>query len=288
MLKRNRTTYLHLSQKRDIKFPFPLSSAGEFTTPSNVNYSMNYNTLEFCLRLRSDDLEARDELDGETYHYRFPHLFIKRPGVPHRYRVKSSRYAIFFIYPPDLLPEFEKIGMSSSPPGIEFDLTPELENLIDRFIALIPRSHTRGAAEKFDLIAFQAIENIYMRKFVATDQEGDTAENKIREIASYLQLHFADRVDINDILETFDMSRRRFFREWAKRYELSPLQYINDLKIKEAKRLLSLQNIQVKEISERLGFDNYSYFIQMFRRYTDGVPPGEYRKQINSGPTQCS
>lgn len=272
-------TYIDLSQKRDIQFPFLLDKVGVINTEEQVTYNLNYNTLEFCLRLQSDEDVAIDELDGDIFTNRFPHLFIKRPGANHRYTMRSSRYACFFIYPAELMTEFEKIGMGMNPPGIEFEITSEMENLLTIFHELIPRSHTRGAAEKFDLLAFQMLENIYMQKFTPQTDK-DTVDCKIREIASYFQLHYNSKIDLDEICRKFGISRRCFFRNWAKHYDHSPSQYITDLKIREAIQLLSIPNLHVREIAEQLGFDNHSYFIQVFRRHNNGMTPGEYRKSM--------
>ncbi len=105
-------------------------------------------------------------------------------------------------------------------------------------------------------------------------------ENIIREIASYFQLKFRNSVDIDELCRKNGISRRSFFRAWSAQYEQSPHQYILELKIKEAERLLLNRHMQIKEIASELGFDNHSYFIQAFKRSHDGIPPGEYRLRV--------
>jgi AraC-like DNA-binding protein len=49
----------------------------------------------------------------------------------------------------------------------------------------------------------------------------------------------------------------------------------------EAQRLLHYTNYSVKEIADKLGFDNYSYFVTFFKKQT-GTTPEQFRKnQIN-------
>ncbi len=270
--------YVDLSHKRDIKFPFMLETAGVIQTSNSEHYSMDYHSLEFCLRLSSRENEAVDELDGKIYRNRFPHLFIKRSGVRHRYAIKSSRYAIFLIYPATLEPAFAAVGIPVDEPGVEFKLTPELEKLLEVFLELIPRSQNRGVAEKFDMIGFQIIENIFMQKLLPEESE-NIIDHTIREIASYLQVHFTDDIDMDNICHKFGLSRRSFFRNWSRLYERTPLQYILDLKIREAERLLLTRDIRIKEIAAVLGFENHSYFIQAFRRTHNGTTPGEFRRK---------
>ncbi len=283
MPNESKTTYVDLSHKRDIEFPFMLNTAGIIQTSDLEHYDMNYHTLEFCLRLSSEEEEAVDELGGKIYRNQFPHLFIKRAGVRHRYTINSSRHAIFLIYPPELESAFSAIGISVESPGFEFKLTSELEKLLDIFLALIPQSQNRGIAEKFDMISFQIIENIFMQKFLPKASESST-DDIIREIASYLQVHFADTIDLNSICRKFGISRRSFFRNWSRLYDHTPLQYILDLKLREAERLLLTRDIRIKEVAAMLGFDNHSYFIQAFRRTHGGITPGEFRRKCKGSP----
>jgi len=58
----------------------------------------------------------------------------------------------------------------------------------------------------------------------------------------------------------------------------TPLQMIDDRLVLEAKRLLRLSDLTVKEIAYHLGFDSPSNFVKFFRRHT-GFQPGEYQRQ---------
>ncbi|MBN2641354.1 MAG: helix-turn-helix transcriptional regulator [Victivallales bacterium] len=280
----NETIYVHLNQQRDILFPLPLSTAGIIRTPDVCDHHFyRGGELEFCLRLASEEEEAEDELNGELYRHRFPHLLIKRGGVSHRYSIKASRQAIFLIYPAELEAAFIACGMAVSPPGIEFEITSELEGLLEEFFALIPHSQNRGMAEKFDVLSFRIIQSIYMQKFVPDGPDDDTGAI-IRRIASYLQLHYMDEIDIDALCRRYGMSRRGFFRNWAVHYSCTPHQYIMDLRMREAERLLGIIGLQVQEVSACLGFKNHSYFIQVFRRYHHGVTPGEFRRDCHCFP----
>ena len=58
----------------------------------------------------------------------------------------------------------------------------------------------------------------------------------------------------------------------------SPLQYINKKKVERAQLLLCTTDMPVKEVAYRIGFNDQSYFIRMYRKVT-GTTPQEYRKQ---------
>lgn len=57
----------------------------------------------------------------------------------------------------------------------------------------------------------------------------------------------------------------------------SPLEFINDRIILEAKRMLRFTNLMGKEIADQLGFEDNSYFVKFFKRQT-GFLPSEFRE----------
>ncbi|WP_256146664.1 helix-turn-helix domain-containing protein [Bacillus thuringiensis] len=55
-------------------------------------------------------------------------------------------------------------------------------------------------------------------------------------------------------------------------------EYIHREKVAEAKKLLTLTNYSLLEISTFLNFNNQSYFTKIFKKYTE-VTPKQYRNQ---------
>lgn len=56
----------------------------------------------------------------------------------------------------------------------------------------------------------------------------------------------------------------------------SPLAFINERIILEAKRMAKYTNMMIKEIAASLGYDDPSYFVKLFKRQT-GFLPSEFR-----------
>ena len=68
-------------------------------------------------------------------------------------------------------------------------------------------------------------------------------------------------------------------QKWT--YNKTVLNYINSLKIREAKALLRESKLSVTEISEKLGFNSIHYFSRLFKK-TTGHSPKEYIRSIRS------
>ncbi|MCC0728676.1 helix-turn-helix transcriptional regulator, partial [Clostridioides sp. ZZV14-6045] len=55
--------------------------------------------------------------------------------------------------------------------------------------------------------------------------------------------------------------------------------YINILRIEESKKYLKNGNMSIADICKKVGFNNSSYFSQIFKKFNNSTP-NEYRKNI--------
>lgn len=60
--------------------------------------------------------------------------------------------------------------------------------------------------------------------------------------------------------------------------EMSPLQFLRDLRLETAEKLLRTTFKLVKEIRSEVGIDDHSHFVKYFKEKY-GLTPSEYRKQ---------
>jgi len=72
------------------------------------------------------------------------------------------------------------------------------------------------------------------------------------------------------------MSRNYLGQIFKDRTGISISNYLNNLRIKEATRLLIDSTMKIYEISDAIGYSDQNYFSAIFKRYT-GVSPREYR-----------
>lgn len=54
--------------------------------------------------------------------------------------------------------------------------------------------------------------------------------------------------------------------------------YVNECRITRAKQMLAAGGRNVSEIAASVGFDNFSYFSTLFKKYVD-CPPSEYMRK---------
>ena len=59
------------------------------------------------------------------------------------------------------------------------------------------------------------------------------------------------------------------------------IDYVQNLRIEEAKRLLESTDLAADEISAKVGYEDASFFRRLFKRRT-GLPPSQYRRAFSS------
>ena len=96
---------------------------------------------------------------------------------------------------------------------------------------------------------------------------------------NYIEKNFRDPSITNDTLASICNISEVYFRKiFVKKYGITPKQFIIDMRIKEAKRLLSEGALKVTAIAEECGFSNTFHFCRLFKQKI-GMTPTEYCKE---------
>lgn len=86
---------------------------------------------------------------------------------------------------------------------------------------------------------------------------------------------------IQDLSKSLNMSRSQLYRKLKKELGQSFSALVKEIKINEAKRLLLHQDIQISEITYRLGYRDPSYFSKVFKGSV-GCNPSHYRERMRT------
>lgn len=265
---------------RQIRFPFPICEFGTVSSFPQQNNRICYkNKLEITLRLASGDDLSVDQIDGATYRTQFPNMMTKLPGMTHHFSVEGSRDAFYFCYARELVPSIRRMNLLPEAPVRPIELSAPVSLLIRQVMDFIPHTQEYGIADRLDLLCFHLLEELRLQ---VRDPRIDQSGEKILRLASYLRVHFCEDLDLDELAAQFGFSRRTLFRQWAKYFDASPTQYILNLKIEEAKRLLRETQADITALSMKLNFNEVAYFCTFFKKHT-GMSPRNYREQVNCG-----
>ena len=104
---------------------------------------------------------------------------------------------------------------------------------------------------------------------------------QISEIVSYINKHYMDELSLNLLADKFYISPYYLSRSFKQATGFSFVEYVNSVRIKEAKQLLEQTSMQVSLISAKVGFGSVTHFGRVFKAVT-GQKPLFYRSG-NSG-----
>lgn len=114
----------------------------------------------------------------------------------------------------------------------------------------------------------------------------ETADNCLRDLANaddiiakveaYIQDHFRENINREDVAAVAYITPNYLSKQFRNKKGMNLREYINQIRIEEAKRLLLTTNLSVSEVAGLSGYENISYFSTVFRKYT-GMSPIDWR-----------
>lgn len=113
--------------------------------------------------------------------------------------------------------------------------------------------------------------------YIATIRK-DKAKGFIHEVKKYVDSHFCEDITLKSLAAMFYVNPVYLGQLFKKTYGKYLNEYLLQLRINEAKRLLRQTDLCVYEIAERVGFKNSDYFVTRFKK-VEQMTPTEYRAQ---------
>ena len=112
---------------------------------------------------------------------------------------------------------------------------------------------------------------------LAKETRGETA-NALEQAVAYIEGHLAEELSVRDLAAGCYVSADHLTRLFKKKYGKTVSEFIQDKRITLAGELLSRGDQTISMVANTVGFGNYSYFTEQFKkRY--GMTPREYQKK---------
>jgi transcriptional regulator GlxA family with amidase domain len=118
-----------------------------------------------------------------------------------------------------------------------------------------------------------------LRPYIAFEGRTDHGDAAIQSAQHWVSEHFSVSNPVEQMIRRSRLAERTFKRRFASATGLTPIGYVQRLRIEDAKRRLERTDASVDEISFRVGYEDAAFFRRLFKR-TTGVAPGAYRKRF--------
>lgn len=104
-----------------------------------------------------------------------------------------------------------------------------------------------------------------------------------QKLAAFAENNLSNASFFSDMCQEFHYSKNYIERIFRKEFGVTPVQYVNDARIKKAMHLLESSSKPLDTIAKECGYEDYPYFYKRFVHKT-GIPPSRWRKMIQKDP----
>ncbi|MEQ8156510.1 MAG: AraC family transcriptional regulator [Clostridiaceae bacterium] len=174
-------------------------------------------------------------------------------------------------YGREIIQEYEKILEIHKSEG---ELSERQEGIIAKKLA----SQVKIKASILNILAILYENNLLTRE---SGSRKDYRIDWIKRTISYIQDNYREKIYIKDLANQINMNEQYFCRFFKIMIGKSPIEYVNEYRIKKTRELLKDTDRTVMDISLECGFNNMGNFIKVFKKHT-GMSPKKYRQELVS------
>lgn len=111
--------------------------------------------------------------------------------------------------------------------------------------------------------------------FSGLNRHGDKA---ILNAQNFIEEHYGEDISIEQVASYVNMSKRNFIRRFKQAVQVTPIEYIQRVKIEAAKKALESGKKNIQALTYEVGYNDSKTFRSIFKRLT-GVTPQDYRNK---------
>lgn len=282
-----KVSYRHISTAEDASFAIK-----EFCQPRFTNTFHFHHGYEVILIVKSS---GQVYVGNKVMNYNEGEVFMFGPGLVHCFSndhpsisTGENAHAIVLQFTEDFMgrdffntPEMRKVKelMQLSLYGIKFNnKLPPLSNL---FFQLQPNQQMKNLILLLqileDLCERSKNDSLLLTEDIRKIRYRESDSKKLASIFNYVFENYHHDVDIKSAASLACMSEAAFCRYFKRSTHKTFSQFVNEIRISHATKLLIGKENNITDICYACGFDNVSYFNRQFKIH-QGITPREYRK----------
>lgn len=129
--------------------------------------------------------------------------------------------------------------------------------------------------KKYSLL--MAIDNVKIQKHALPEDDKETKDRQfVTSVTEFLTSHMREsRVPVDELAHFLNMSRTSFYNRMKEVTGLSPSDFIKQLRIRQALKIIESEECSITDIAYRTGFSDPKYFAKCFKNEM-GMTPTQY------------
>lgn len=115
--------------------------------------------------------------------------------------------------------------------------------------------------------------------YIVFNGRTDHGDAVVGDAQAWLAKHFSVASPVEEMVRRSGLAERTFKRRFSQATGFAPIDYVQRLRIEDAKRRLERTDASADDISWKVGYEDPAFFRRLFKRVT-GLTPGAYRKRF--------
>lgn len=220
------------------------------------------------------------------------------PNIPHLYRNSEDYYkdtskvarSFFIHFTEDFLgrdffdlPEMKQVRRLLNSASLGLDIRGRTNQYVSQKLKeMVHDTSVHRLMKLLDILVYLSTSDelhpILSKGFTAVDKHD---AERINMVFQFIMKNFRNEIYVEQIAEKMNMSVAAFSRYFKLHTRKTFSNYITEIRISHACRLLMENNYSTSEISYLSGFENQSNFYRHFKKYT-GLVPKDYKHRFLS------
>ncbi len=221
------------------------------------------------------------QIGDATFPIEQGHVAIVPPGMPHIYRSEGADpWSIFWIHFDGLQTTLalKSLGINARSPRLYVPDLPMMRQAFEEVYACLNYHYSDAGllamtSELMRLLSKIKLHHSHPRR------DRQAVEDRILATLDFMEQHIDMSVSLEDLAARAGLSIPYYCKLFKNRTSHSPMAYFIQLKIRKACRLFDQTDLSVREIAEKLGYDDPYYFSRLFKK-VQGCSPSAYRETI--------
>ncbi|WP_028552245.1 response regulator transcription factor [Paenibacillus sp. UNC451MF] len=103
-------------------------------------------------------------------------------------------------------------------------------------------------------------------------------QSPIEQVQAYIRTHLSGEITLTRAAALVHLNPSYLSQLFKQQLNRNFVDYIVEVRMEEAKRLLSATSLRISEVADRVGYSDVAYFSNTFKKW-NGCTPSEYRKE---------
>lgn len=223
-------------------------------------------------------------IDFYTFEIQPGCLYVLKPGQVHSWQLSEDIEGYIAFYSQEIynvyfgtkqIDEYSFYRSITNSPEMVLSESETLE--ISTYFNLVLEENRKSEFKKIDkLLNLLDIIHIELARIYESMQNHSIHPYnlKIKELEVIVNQHFKTEKSPSFYADKMNMSLKHLNRICKNVLDITLTDFIYNKIILESKRLLATNSMTISEVANEIGFENYSYFTKVFKKYTNVTPQG--------------